>query len=88
MKDWSGRRYEIVLIVCTHEVNMAHTRTIAATRSKLDIDVLLEQGDRFYAKEVPDSHIGKAKVFKGALDMIQGGYADVARVLACATKRP
>jgi protein-tyrosine phosphatase len=70
------------LILCMDKANVAHLRTVAPTRCKQKIELLLEYGDRFHGEEVPDPYGGKARDFELALDMIEDGCAGVAQVLA------
>jgi protein-tyrosine phosphatase len=74
------------LILCMDKANVAHLRTVAPTRCKQKIELLLEYGDRFHGKEVPDPYGGKAKDFELALDMIEDGCAGVTQLLARAPR--
>jgi protein-tyrosine phosphatase len=53
--------------------NITNLRTIAPTRSKQKIELLLEYGDKFHGMEVPDPYGGDIKEFERALDMIEDG---------------
>lgn len=61
--------------------NIASLRTIAPTRSKPKIELLLEYGDRYHGEEVPDPFRGSAKDFELALDMIEDGCRGLAKLL-------
>ena len=52
---------------------MASLKTIAPTRCKQKIELLLEYGDVHYGKEIPDPYGGDARNFELALDMIEEG---------------
>ena len=68
-------------ILAMDKSNLASLRTIAPTRSKQKIELLLEYGDKYYGKEVPDPYGGKAEDFNLALDMIEDGCRGLARLL-------
>jgi len=61
------------MILAMDKSNFNNLRTIAPTRSKPKIEMLLEYGDRYYGKEVPDPFGGTAEVFERAFDMIEDG---------------
>ena len=58
--------------------NAASLRTIAPTRYKNKIELLLDYGDEFYGKDIPDPYGGQAKDFELALDMIEDGCRGLA----------
>jgi protein-tyrosine phosphatase len=60
-------------IVAMDRANLASLKTIAPTRSKQKIELLLEYGDKYHGKEVPDPYGGKQRDFELALDMIEDG---------------
>jgi protein-tyrosine phosphatase len=68
-------------ILAMDKANLAHLRSIAPTRAKQKIELLLEYGDKFYGKEVPDPYGGEAKGFELALDMIEDGCRGLATLL-------
>lgn len=61
--------------------NLASLRTIAPTRSKPKIELLLEYGDRYHGRDVPDPYRGDARDFEVALDMIEDGCRGLAKLL-------
>jgi protein-tyrosine phosphatase len=70
------------LILAMDGRNIAHLRTIAPTRCKQKIELLLEYGDRYHGEEVPDPYGGEVKDFELALDMIEDGCRGLAKHLA------
>ena len=58
--------------------NAEHLRTIAPTRCKNKIELLLEFGDVHYGKDVPDPYGRPDKDFELALDMIEDGCRGLA----------
>ena len=62
--------------------NIARLRTICPTRCKPKIELLLEYGDKYHGKEVPDPYGGEVKDFELALDMIEDGCKGLAKLLA------
>ena len=69
------------LILAMDKSNLASLRSIAPTRSKEKIELLLEYGDRYYGKEVPDPYGGKEEQFILAMDMIEDGCKGLATLL-------
>lgn len=61
--------------------NLKHLQRIAPTRAKPKIELLLEYGDAYHGKEVPDPYGGEAKDFELALDMIEDGCRGIATLL-------
>ncbi len=53
--------------------NIKNLKTVAPTRCKQKIELLLEYGETFHGKDVPDPYGGKPKDFERALDMIEDG---------------
>ena len=53
--------------------NVASLRTIAPTRYKNKIELLLDYGDAHYGKDVPDPYGRPDKAFEQALDLIEDG---------------
>jgi protein-tyrosine phosphatase len=78
-------RYDHILVM--DRANLAHLRKIAPTRAKEKIELLLEYGDQYHGREVPDPYGGEQKDFEKALDMIEDGCAGLARMLAPAKLR-
>jgi len=69
------------MILAMDRANIMHLRTIAPTRCKQKIELLLEYGDRYHGKDVPDPYGGDEKAFETALDMIEDGCRGVAELL-------
>jgi protein-tyrosine phosphatase len=61
--------------------NVANLRTIAPTRSKPKIELLLEYGDRYHGKEIPDPFNKPVKDYELALDMIEDGCKGLVELL-------
>ena len=53
--------------------NLAALKTIAPTRCKNKIELLLDYGDAHYGKDIPDPYGKQPKAFETALDMIEDG---------------
>ncbi|MGZ5584538.1 MAG: low molecular weight protein-tyrosine-phosphatase [Usitatibacter sp.] len=68
-------------ILAMDRSNLASLRQIAPTRCKHKIELLLEYGDKFHGKEVPDPYGGEVKDFELALDMIEDGCRGLAQLL-------
>ena len=75
------------MILGMDRANISHLRTIAPTRCKEKIELLLEYGDRFHGKDVPDPYGGNEKAFELALDMIEDGCAGVVELLKVTATR-
>jgi protein-tyrosine phosphatase len=69
------------VILAMDRSNVANLNTICPTRCKQKIELLLEYGDRFQGKDVPDPYGGEAKDFQLALDMIEDGCRGLADLL-------
>ena len=78
-------RYDHILVM--DRSNLAHVRKIAPTRAKDKVELLLEYGDTYHGREVPDPYGGEQKDFERALDMIEDGCAGLAQILAPAQLR-
>jgi len=65
-------------ILAMDKANLASLRTIAPTRCKNKIELLLDYGDEHYGKEVPDPYGRPDKAFEIALDMIEDGCRGLA----------
>jgi protein-tyrosine phosphatase len=61
--------------------NVASLCTIAPTRYKNKIELLLDYGDEHYGKDVPDPYGRALKDFELALDMIEDGCRGLASFL-------
>ena len=68
-------------ILAMDKSNLAHLRSIAPTRSKQKIELLLEYGDKYYGREVPDPYGGKDEGFVLAAEMIEDGCRGLAKIL-------
>ena len=68
-------------ILAMDKANLANLRSIAPTRSKQKIELLLAYGDKYYGKEVPDPYGGKEGGFLLAVDMIEDGCRGLATLL-------
>jgi protein-tyrosine phosphatase len=75
------------MILAMDRLNIASLRTIAPTRSKQKIELLLEYGDKFHGGEVPDPYNGPEKGFELALDMIEDGCMGLVELLKRTTLR-
>ena len=65
-------------ILAMDRANVANLRTIAPTRYKNKIELLLDYGDKYYGKDIPDPYNRAAKDFELALDMIEDGCRGLA----------
>lgn len=72
-------RYDFILAM--DRANVAALRSIAPTRSKRKIELLLEYGDKYHGLEVPDPYGGEVKDFELALDMIDDGCEGLVKLL-------
>jgi protein-tyrosine phosphatase len=70
------------LILAMDKSNIASLKTIAPTRCKQKIDLLLEYGDRYHGEEVPDPYGGEVQDFERALAMIEDGCRGLIKLLA------
>ena len=68
-------------ILAMDRANLSNLKSIAPTRSKQKIELLLEYGDKYYGKEVPDPYGGKEEGFLLAIDMIEDGCRGLASLL-------
>ena len=69
------------MILAMDRGHIAHLRKIAPTRAKQKIELLLEYGDKYYGREVPDPYGGKDEGFVLAAEMIEDGCRGLAKVL-------
>lgn len=69
------------LILAMDRGNIASLRSIAPTRCKQKIELLLEYGDKYHGHEVPDPYGGKVEDFELALEMIRDGCKGLVQLL-------
>jgi protein-tyrosine phosphatase len=67
--------------------NIANLKTIAPTRCKQKIELLLEYGDKYHGKEIPDPYGREKKDFELALDMIEDGCKGLVELLKATNAR-
>jgi len=75
------------MILAMDRVNLTNLRTIAPTRSKQKIELLLEYGDKFHGQEIPDPYGGTEKQFQTALEMIEDGCKGLVELLKQTSRR-
>lgn len=68
-------------ILAMDRANLANLRSIAPTRSRQKIELLLAYGNRYRGKEVPDPYGGRDEAFALAIDMIEDGCRGLASLL-------
>lgn len=61
------------MVLAMDRKNIAHLKSLAPTRCKPKIELLLEYGEKYHGKDVPDPYGGKPKDYEIALDMIEDG---------------
>jgi protein-tyrosine phosphatase len=69
------------MILAMDRSNLSALKTIAPTRCKHKIELLLEYGDKYHGKEVPDPYGGDEKDFERALEMIEDGCNGLAELV-------
>ena len=69
------------MILAMDRANLTHLRTIAPTRSKQKIELLLEYGDEFHGEDVPDPYGGEVQDFERSLLMIKDGCKGLVHLL-------
>jgi protein-tyrosine phosphatase len=69
------------MIVAMDKSNLAALKTIAPTRCKHKLELLLDYGDKYHGQEVPDPYGGDEKDFERAIDMIEDGCKGLAELL-------
>jgi protein-tyrosine phosphatase len=69
------------LILGMDKANIASLRAVCPTHYKSKIELLLDYGDKFQGKDVPDPFGGEVKDFELALDMIEDGCRGLADLL-------
>jgi protein-tyrosine phosphatase len=72
-------RYDLILAM--DRFNATSLAKIAPTRHKRKIELLLEYGERFHGKEIPDPYGGEMRDFERAMDMIADGCTGLMRLL-------
>ena len=75
------------MILAMDRSNLTNLRTIAPTRSKQKIELLLEYGDKFHGQEIPDPYQRTEKEFQLAFDMIEDGCQGLVELLKRTTSR-
>lgn len=73
-------RFDHILVM--DKKNLANLQTICPTRCKSKVELLLEYGEQYHGKEVPDPYGGPPEGFELALDMIEDGCRGLAQILA------
>jgi protein-tyrosine phosphatase len=69
------------MVLCMGRANVAHLKTIAPTRCKQKIELLLAYGDKYHDQEIPDPYGKKPKDYEVALDMIEDGCRGLVELL-------
>ena len=69
------------MILAMDKTHVNSLRTIAPTRCKQKIELLLEYGDKYHGAEVPDPYGGKVEDFERAYAMIKDGCSGLATLL-------
>jgi protein-tyrosine phosphatase len=69
------------MVLAMDRTNISHLKTIAPTRCKQKIELLLEYGEKYHGKDIPDPYGGKPKDFELALDMIEDGCKGLVQLL-------
>ena len=72
-------RYDLILAM--DRSNVASLRTIAPTRSKGKIELLLAYGEEYHDEDVPDPFGGEVADFERALDRIEDGCRGLVELL-------
>jgi protein-tyrosine phosphatase len=73
-------RYDLILAMDRY--NIANLRTIAPTRCKRKIELLLEYGEEYHGLEVPDPYGGEIAGFERAMRMIEDGCRGLMQLIA------
>lgn len=73
-------RYDLILAM--DRFNLGSLRAVTPTRHKSKIELLLDYGDEFHGKEIPDPYGGDREDFELAMDMIEDGCRGLVRLLA------
>ena len=72
-------RFDVILAM--DRFNIASLRTIAPTRAKGKIELLLDYGDDFHGEEVPDPYGGEVGDFERAMVRIEDGCRGLVQLL-------
>ena len=75
------------MILCMDRANLSHLQKIAPTRCKQRIELLLEYGDKYHGKDIPDPYGGDSRAYDKALDMIEDGCEGVVELLRVTAAR-
>ena len=70
------------MVLAMDRANIAHLRSIAPTRCKQKIELLLAYGEKYHDRDVPDPYGGKPKDFDLALDMIEDGCRGLVELIS------
>ena len=70
------------LILGMDKSNLESLKSVCPTRSKNKIELLMDYGDSFHGRDVPDPYGGEVKDFELALDLIEDGCRGLAKLLA------
>ena len=76
------------MILAMDRGNIVHLKTIAPTRCKPKIELLLEYGDKYHGKDIGDPYGGDAKGFETALDMIEDGCNGLLQLVSTSSRNP
>jgi len=72
-------QYDVILAMDRY--NAASLASLAPTRCRGKIELLMEYGERFHGEEVPDPYGGEMRDFEHALDLIEDGCRGLVRLL-------
>lgn len=73
-------RFDHILVM--DRTNLSHLRTICPTRCKQKVELLLEYGETYHGKDVPDPYGRQPIAYQRALDMIEDGCRGLALLLS------
>jgi protein-tyrosine phosphatase len=73
-------RFDMILVM--DKKNLAQLRRIVPSHCKSKIELLLEYGDKYYGREVPDPIGAGAPAFKTMLDMVEDGCRGLTQLMA------
>jgi protein-tyrosine phosphatase len=69
------------MIIAMDRSNVMALQSMAPTRCKQKIELLLDYSDKYHGKEVPDPYGGDDGAFERALDMIEDGCIGLVELL-------
>ncbi len=72
-------RYDLILAM--DRFNLASLRAVTPTRHKSKIELLLEYGDEFHGKEIPDPYGADLRAYQVAMEMIEDGCRGLVTLL-------